>query len=124
LPATPVTSALESTHGRAAELCGVLTISSAPGAGTLVHVEAKPFMEESRTVPEAGDRIRVVMVDDVLRLLRAGKTNRQIAAELEISEQTWRTHVSNILAKLDLTSRTQAALCGPFAKGLVKVSAE
>lgn len=81
---------------------------------------------ESRTVPEAGGRIRVVVVDDhdVLHLLRAGKTNRRITAELEIGEQKWRTHVSNILAKLDLTSGTRAALCGPFAKSLVKVSAE
>jgi hypothetical protein len=83
-------------------------------------------MEESRAVPEAGGRIRVVVVDDhdPPPPLRAGKTNRQIAAELEISERTARTHVSNILAKLDLTSRAQAALCGPFAKSLVKVSAE
>jgi DNA-binding NarL/FixJ family response regulator len=60
---------------------------------------------------------------DVLRLLGAGKTNRQIAAELEISERTARTHVSNILGKLDLTSRTQAALWA-VRQGLAKVSAE
>lgn len=60
---------------------------------------------------------------DVLRLLGAGKTNREIAAELEISERTARTHVSNILGKLELTSRTQAALWA-VRQGLVKVSAE
>jgi DNA-binding NarL/FixJ family response regulator len=58
---------------------------------------------------------------DVLRLLGAGKSNRQIADELVISERTARTHVSNILAKLDLTSRTQAALWA-VSQGLVKVS--
>lgn len=47
---------------------------------------------------------------DVLRLLGAGKANKEIAAELGISERTARTHVSNILAKLGLSSRTQAAL--------------
>jgi DNA-binding NarL/FixJ family response regulator len=47
---------------------------------------------------------------DVLRLLGAGKANKEIAAELAISERTARTHVSNILAKLGLNSRTQAAL--------------
>jgi DNA-binding NarL/FixJ family response regulator len=47
---------------------------------------------------------------DVLRLLGAGKTNKEIAAALQISERTARTHVSNILAKLGLSSRTQAAL--------------
>jgi DNA-binding NarL/FixJ family response regulator len=60
---------------------------------------------------------------DVLRLLGAGNTNRQIAAELEISERTARTHVSNILRKLDLTSRTQAALWA-VREGLMKLSAE
>jgi DNA-binding NarL/FixJ family response regulator len=47
---------------------------------------------------------------DVLRLVAAGKPNKQIATELGISERTARTHVSRILAKLRLSSRTQAAL--------------
>jgi DNA-binding NarL/FixJ family response regulator len=47
---------------------------------------------------------------DVLRLVGAGKANKEIATELSISERTARTHVSNILAKLHLGSRTQAAL--------------
>jgi DNA-binding NarL/FixJ family response regulator len=47
---------------------------------------------------------------DILVLVAAGKSNRQIAEELTISERTARTHVSNILTKLNLRSRTQAAL--------------
>jgi DNA-binding NarL/FixJ family response regulator len=47
---------------------------------------------------------------DVLRLVAAGEPNKQIAAELAISERTTRTHVSRILRKLRLSSRTQAAL--------------
>jgi DNA-binding NarL/FixJ family response regulator len=47
---------------------------------------------------------------EVLRLVGAGHANKQIAGELGISERTARTHVSNILRKLGLTSRTQAAL--------------
>ena len=46
----------------------------------------------------------------VLRLVAVGKANKDIAAELDISERTARTHVSSILTKLRLTSRTQAAL--------------
>ena len=46
----------------------------------------------------------------VLACVAEGKTNRQIARDLQISERTARTHVSNILAKLGLQSRTQAAL--------------
>ena len=47
---------------------------------------------------------------DVLLLVATGKPNKQIAAELDISERTARTHVSRILRKLHLSSRTQAAL--------------
>ncbi|NOH02745.1 MAG: response regulator transcription factor [Chloroflexi bacterium] len=47
---------------------------------------------------------------DVLRLLAVGRSNKEIANELIIGEKTVKTHVSNILMKLGLTSRTQAAL--------------
>ena len=47
---------------------------------------------------------------EVLQLVGAGKANKAIAAELGIGERTARTHVSNILGKLGLSSRTQAAL--------------
>jgi DNA-binding NarL/FixJ family response regulator len=47
---------------------------------------------------------------EIVRLLGAGKANKEIAGELAISERTARTHVSHILAKLDLSSRTQVAL--------------
>jgi NarL family two-component system response regulator LiaR len=46
----------------------------------------------------------------VLRLVAQGQSNRDIAEKLVISEATVRTHVSNILGKLHLASRTQAAL--------------
>src|SRR4051794_38299964 len=47
---------------------------------------------------------------DVLAAVARGLSNRAIADELGIAQRTARTHVSNILAKLGLTSRTQAAL--------------
>jgi DNA-binding CsgD family transcriptional regulator len=46
---------------------------------------------------------------EVLRLLAAGRSNREIAAELFIAPKTASVHVSNILAKLRATSRTEAA---------------
>jgi two-component system, NarL family, response regulator LiaR len=47
---------------------------------------------------------------EVLRLIAQGYENKEIAEKLVISEATTRTHVSNILGKLHLASRTQAAL--------------
>lgn len=47
---------------------------------------------------------------EVLRRIAQGHENREIAEQLVISEATVRTHVSNILGKLHLASRTQAAL--------------
>ena len=47
---------------------------------------------------------------EVLRLVARGQSNREIADQLVISEATVRTHVSNVLGKLHLASRTQAAL--------------
>ncbi len=47
---------------------------------------------------------------EVLQVLAKGKSNREIGEILSITEATVRTHVSNILAKLHLASRTEAAL--------------
>ena len=47
---------------------------------------------------------------EVVSLVGAGKANKEVATELGISERTARTHVSNILSKLKLSSRTQVAL--------------
>jgi NarL family two-component system response regulator LiaR len=47
---------------------------------------------------------------EILRLVAQGKSNKDIAGQLVIAEETVHTHVSNILNKLHLASRTQAAL--------------
>jgi DNA-binding NarL/FixJ family response regulator len=59
----------------------------------------------------------------IVRLLGAGKANKEIAGELAISERTVRTHVSNILGKLGLSSRTQVALWA-VREGLVDADSE
>jgi len=47
---------------------------------------------------------------DVLRLIAQGRANKEIALELGVAAKTVKVHVSNILDKLDLADRTQAAL--------------
>ncbi|WP_449538510.1 response regulator [Ferdinandcohnia sp. Marseille-Q9671] len=47
---------------------------------------------------------------DVLKEIASGKSNKEIASTLFITEKTVKTHVSNLLAKLELADRTQAAL--------------
>ena len=58
-------------------------------------------------------RLREILTErelDVLRLVAHGRSNREIARDLAISEKTVKTHVSNLLAKLQVADRTQAAL--------------
>lgn len=57
---------------------------------------------------------------DVLRGMVAGKSNRAIADDLGISEATIKWHVNNLMAKMDVTARTQAVLAA-LRRGLVKL---
>jgi DNA-binding NarL/FixJ family response regulator len=66
------------------------------------RLRARPPAEEPEPLT---DRER-----EVLALVAHGRSNKEIAADLGITERTARTHVSNILGKLGLASRTQAAL--------------
>jgi two-component system, NarL family, response regulator LiaR len=57
---------------------------------------------------------------DILRLIGRGHSNKDISQELNLSEYTIKAHVSNILSKLGLSSRTQAALFA-LKEGLVSL---
>ncbi len=65
----------------------------------------RPAPEQPPTVDPLTER-----ENDVLKLVAKGLSNQEIGAQLVISEATVRTHVSRILSKLHLASRTQAAL--------------
>ena len=89
------------------ELCRAIRAAAA-GKVQLSPKAAERLMREVRA-PESPEVLTEREVD-VLRLLARGRSNKEIASALSITEKTVKTHVSNILAKLDVPSRTQAAL--------------
>ena len=82
--------------------------AAASGQVQLSPQAASRLMREVRA-PESPETL-TERETDVLRLLAEGQANKEIARSLHIGEKTVKTHVSNILAKLGVQSRTQAAL--------------
>lgn len=78
-----------------------------------VHLDATIAKQLTRSLVAPGPHAVTALTDrerEVLVLVAQGLSNQQIADSLVISERTARTHVSNILSKLEVASRTQAAL--------------
>ena len=92
---------------QADELCRAIKAAAA-GQVQLSPKAAERLMREIRA-PESPEKLTEREIE-VLRLLAVGKSNKEIASEMYISETTVKTHVSNILMKLNVPSRTQAAL--------------
>lgn len=103
----------------AEELCRAIK-SAAAGQVQLSPQAAARLMREVR-VPESPEALTHREIE-VLQLLAHGLANKEIARELGIGEKTVKTHVSNILSKLGVLSRTQAALHA-IQIGLVAVPA-
>jgi len=84
---------------------------TALAADTARELGSKPLLDEIGGVdgPGLGAGALTARETEVLKLLAEGRTNRQLARELYISEKTVSVHVSNILGKLGVRSRTEAA---------------
>jgi DNA-binding NarL/FixJ family response regulator len=82
--------------------------AAAAGQVQLAPQAAARLMREVRA-PDAPQAL-TDRETDVIKLLAQGKANKEIAMALVIGEKTVKTHVSNILLKLGVQSRTQAAL--------------
>jgi two-component system, NarL family, response regulator LiaR len=82
------------------------------GEPSLHPLIAKKVLEELHSPPEEPGTYETLTKREleVLNLVAHGLENKEIAEQLVVSEATIRTHVSNILGKLHLASRTQAAL--------------
>ena len=97
---------LKDTQGD--ELCRAIKAAAA-GQVQLSAQAAARLVHEVRA-PDVPPTTLSQRERDVLLLIATGKANKEIAAELMIGEKTVKTHVSSILSKLGVQSRTQAAL--------------
>lgn len=93
------TQADQLCHSIKAAAAGQVQLSPQAAARLMREVKA-PDSPETLTERET----------EVLRLIGQGLSNKEIARELGIGEKTVKTHVSNVLSKLGVLSRTQAAL--------------
>jgi len=97
-------------------------IRAAHRGETLLHPEitkklmAEVATREGKPEPDLDELTQREL--DVLHLIAQGRSNQEIARDLTISEKTVKTHVSNILSKLRVDDRTQAAIYA-LKKGLV-----
>ncbi|MFE4975260.1 response regulator transcription factor [Kitasatospora sp. NPDC056651] len=96
------------TVDRIATLGGRHRVEAVPGWGTTVTVDLPLALPEPALTTDPLDGLHPRELE-VLDQLARGRRNRDIAAALHISESTVKFHVANILAKLDVSSRGEAA---------------
>ncbi len=94
------------THGRVLDAC-----SGDPAVGAIAREMSarlqRPDAPAGFVVARTGERLTSRELE-VLRLVMAGRSNREIGGELYISERTVKSHMTSIMRKLDVSSRTAA----------------
>jgi DNA-binding NarL/FixJ family response regulator len=106
LPATELADAVRLAHA------GVTQLDSSVAqrlAATLARPGRRPSTPDETVAAPPADPLTARELD-VLRLVATGSTNREIAAQLFLSEGTVKNHISRILSRLGLRDRTQAAV--------------
>ena len=85
-------------------------------------------MRYARAPPEVAGELAMHTAEDqltereleILKLIAKGNTNKEIAAQLSIREDTVKSHVGNILEKLDANDRTDAVTIG-LKRGIIEL---
>jgi DNA-binding NarL/FixJ family response regulator len=92
-------------------------IKAAAAGQVRLPPQASAYLVRELRAPEATDAL-TERERQVLRLVAQGYSNKEIGRDLQIAEDTVKTHVKHILAKLGVQSRTQAVLSA-MSQGLV-----
>lgn len=95
---------------------------AAQGEATLHPRVASRVIQEIQGAPREGINPFTELTErelEVLRLIASGLSNSEIAAKIVVSENTVKGHVSNILSKLHLADRTQAAVYA-WKEGIIR----
>ena len=90
------------------------------GRATIDSAAAQALVASTNESPTLGNEL-TTREREILTLLVAGKTNKEIAGQLSLSEGTVRFHVSNILSKMGASNRTEAVSLA-LQQGIVKIS--
>lgn len=87
----------------------IKTIKEVVSGNKIIHPQAQSVIDSVSKKPHVTNKLSK-RETEVLAEMVKGKTNKEIASALFVSEKTVKTHVSHIFAKLQVTDRTQAAI--------------
>lgn len=104
IPASDLANAIRLTHA------GIYQLSPSIAGKLVGQLSARPVQSSAALKASMADVDLTERELEVLRLVATGATNREIAGKLSVSEGTVKNHMSNILTRLGLRDRLQAAL--------------